>query len=195
MLALVFSWIQTLHGKDFQRSPGIYFIRKIAANIAHEGGKLGLFLEILYVFLSAATAGQTESRWWRDMSRRLWVASPWSCSLKRSPPLMTTSWSSGSEPTPATRGSPNSGSTGFSVAFPDTHKRTWIMHETAQVAKLFIRQLWGFFGWRFYASVQFSLTFFFDCFDVCSAHRMSKWPINVNRLWIWLPEGILSEPI
>lgn len=112
---------------------------------------------------SAVTAGQTGWRWWRGTNRRLWAASPWSCSPKRSPPSTTTSWSSNSAPTPATRGSPSSGSTDFSAAFPDTRWRTWIMHETAQVAKQFRQAITLFllqFFWLtfFYASVHISLS-------------------------------------
>lgn len=103
----------------------------------HATRKQKLHLLQCFLFSLVATAGQTEWRWWRATSRRLWGASRWSCSPKRSPPLMITSWSSGSAPTPATRGSLSSGSTGFSAAFPDTHKKTWIMHKTAQVAAFF----------------------------------------------------------
>ncbi len=131
-------------------------------------------------------AGQTESRWWRDMNRRLWAASLWSCSLKRSPPSMTTSWSSGSAPTPATRGSPSSGSTAFSAAFQDTRKKTWIMHETAQVAKQFVRQLWCFlqcFWFTFLRQCAHQLVFL-NCSDVCNAQRtVPKGPINWNTFF------------
>lgn len=96
------------------------------------------------LLLSAVMDGQTESRWWRGTNRRLWEASPWSCTLKRSPHSTTTSWGSSSAPTPATHGFQSSGSTGFSAAFPDTRKRTWIMHGTAQVAKQLVKQLWCF---------------------------------------------------
>lgn len=96
-----------------------------------------LVLVILFVLFSAAMAGRTELRLWRDMNRKQLVVSLWNCSLKRSPPLTTTFWSSGSAPTPVTHGFRSSGSTGFSAASLDTHKRTWIMHETAQVSTQF----------------------------------------------------------
>lgn len=137
---------------------------------------------------SAVTAGQTGWRWWRGTNRRPWAASPWSCSPKRSPPSTTTSWSSNSAPTPATRGSPSSGSTGFSAAFPDTRWRTWIMHETAQVAKQFRQAitlfLLQFFWLTFFLRQRAHQLVFSNCSDVYNAQRtMPKGPVNWNTLF------------
>lgn len=135
------------------------------------------------LLLSAVMDGQTESRWWRGTNRRLWEASPWSCTLKRSPHSTTTSWGSSSAPTPATHGFQSSGSTGFSAAFPDTRKRTWIMHETAQVAKQLVKQLWCFpavsllclvffYSWFPFLCQRAHLLVFFNCSDAFNAQRM-----------------------
>lgn len=156
-----------------------------------EKNTLGLGCSNCCVFFSAVMAGRTELRWWRDMNRRLWAASLWSCTLKRSPPSTTTSWSSGSAPTPATRGSLSSGSTGFSAAFPDTPRRTRTMHETAQVPKnlsgnydvscsLFI---YLFFWFTFLRQCAHQLVFL-KCSDVCNAQRtMPKDPVNWNTFF------------
>lgn len=140
--------------------------------------------------------GQTESRWWRGTNRRLWEASPWSCTLKRSPHSTTTSWGSSSAPTPATHGFQSSGSTGFSAAFPDTRKRTWIMHETAQVAKQLVKQLWCFPavsllclvfffipGFHFYASVHICLSFSTVQMRSMPKGWCQKGPTNWNTLF------------
>lgn len=124
---------------------------------------------------AAVTVGRTGWRWWRDTSRRRWAASRWSCSPMKSPPLTTTSWNYDSAPTRVTPGSPSSGSIASSAAFPDTRWRTWIMHETAQVATPALRQL-IFPAVFFFLELTVSRwcahqLFFLKCCDVFNAQR------------------------